>query len=173
MEEVDLETVYDNVEEIELTNEENVYVVPPKLFESVKIFFEWKTEDETEKYPEFYVKISPNTWNQKTNTICSWMVNASEDIDDDKGETIQILKQEEVIEYIHWLFQNLYYDSNPTDSNTIILPNMPSILLQSKKLKDEAYMVGIADHVANYIRFLTNHWPVQKSRLATSNHTEK
>ena len=89
MEEVELETVYDIVEEEkELTSEENVYVVPPKLFDSVKIIFEWNSEEDDINSPSFYIRISPNTWNQKTNTICSWLVNASEESNGDE-ETIR------------------------------------------------------------------------------------
>jgi hypothetical protein len=164
--EADLETLYDITEEKELTSEENVYVVPPKLFDPIKIYLTWESEKDSEKYPSFYVRISPNTWNQKTNTICSWMVNASED-DDEEKETIQLLKQEELMDYIYWIFQHIFYDSNPTDSNEILLPNLPSISLEPSKLKDELYMSNMADHVAEYVKFLTNHWPVRKSRLAS------
>ena len=71
------------------------------------------------------------------------------------------------MDYIYWIFQHIFYDSNPTDSNEILLPNLPPISLEANKLKDEAYMSNMAEHVAEYVRFLTNHWPVRKSRLAS------
>lgn len=161
MEEIDLETVYD-------ANRvgEDIYIVPERLFDPIKLYFTWNNEKDLEEYPSFYVRISPNTWNQKTNMICSWMVNTSED-EDEHTETIQVLKQSELVDYVYYLFQNLYYDENPTDDNEIALPNMPTIKLQSKKVHNTEYMEAIANYITGYIVFLTNHWPVRKSRLVS------
>lgn len=166
MEGVAFETVFEKKEIYETED-----IIQEGLFEVCKLYFSWISEEDLARYPSFYIKISPNTWNKKTNTICSWSVTAIEDENEDTA-TIQILNQGEVVDYIYYLFQNLYYDTKPTDENQIIMPNIPSISLQANKIHDRKYMEGIADHVTGYIIFLTKHWPILKSYSTTPDSIE-